>query len=142
MMSNSLHEVPSWRRKTPAELAADRAHHHRKRFNPALPAVWAMVLSAVVSVALMFPGRWLGPPPVPSKDALGIFVLSFIVLFLMLYFVQLITGRAVLEYKSRLKICTECFDIHTGDTTSCSTCGSKQLEDANLWKRNRWTARF
>ena len=135
-MSDSLRNVPSWRRKTPAELAADRAQQNRKRFNLALPAIPAILLSAVVSVALMFPGRWLGPQPVPPRDVPGIFIVSFIVIFLMLYSVQLITGRAVLDSKSRLKICTKCFEINTA-AEACNICGSGELEDADLWTRNR-----
>src|SRR5688572_10347675 len=128
---------PRWRRKTVAELRADRDQRARGRLNPAPALVMACICSGVVALARAA-GLVKGSGDASTStwaSVAGLFAPLLVVLFGIFYLAQVALGWSVVS-SGRLVICTRCFDVRVKGSSQTCPCGGA-FDDADLWTHNR-----
>jgi hypothetical protein len=122
---------PRWRRKTSHERLSDRRRRRRRHLNP-LPPIMFAAFGAVMWTGLrMLVGDVRhGRPPISFAQALWELPVMFVVFLLGGY-----VGRAagwIRSNRTRLTICTRCFDIAVDEGARRCVCGGP-LDDADRW---------
>ena len=131
-------EKARWRRKTWQEMQADRRRRRWQGLNPFLPLCVAAVLVTAITAADVFVGNPRHRrPPVPLSDALSHLPLMFVLVFVVVYFLQVVVGA--FTGRTRLTICTRCYDIGVRTGNDRCPCGG-HLDDADRWTHNRCPA--
>lgn len=133
-MPDPTEESSRWRRKSPEELSRDALQKRRAQLSPLAPAIIAILFMVASFARDVFGWKRLGSLPV--EEALRRCVFAGIIVFVLAYLYQLIKGSALLEVRTRLTICTKCFDVATGQPPGRCLCGGI-LDDADRWTWNR-----
>ena len=122
-----------WQRKTASEIRSDRL---RERVNPA-PALFMALLSAVLGFCLgliSWTDKFGRPHHAHSVTSSAIIALEFFVLvFVVLYVITLLTGGPFGSDRSKTFICTACQSVQARSENGQCSCGGP-LEPLEKWK--------
>jgi hypothetical protein len=125
--------LPTWRRKTAAELKKDGRRWSMRRLNPAQPAIIGLIFFLLVGLscipALFHHSQSDLSDTLPIVGILAALIALFV--FVLAYLFQLL-GLLSLPRVPRLLLCSKCFVVALPSIRKKCPCGGK-MEDVAMW---------